>query len=159
MPSQSGPSRRDSRREPRLRRVVAICPAYSFAQGKIPSMISGRKGERSLGPSISRDRGRLSHSIWSSKPHSLSLRDKCFNDWGGGRGYDGFVPGEVTKIRNNPFRGYRATYPLHGRRACPEFNFFYQGVGQISPRAGIFFCRPLPKRGHICDIPAPPRNP
>ena len=24
--------------------------------------------------------------------------------------------------------------PLHGRQACPEFNSFHEGVGQISPR-------------------------
>ena len=45
--------------------------------------------------------------------------------------------------------------PLHGRQACPEFNSFYQGVGQICPREGLFLCRPLPKRGNNCDIPAP----
>ena len=46
--------------------------------------------------------------------------------------------------------------PLHGRQACPEFNSFYQGVGQICPREGLFSCRPLQERGQICDIPAPP---
>ena len=34
VPCRAGPSRRDSRREPRARRVGAICPAYCFATGK-----------------------------------------------------------------------------------------------------------------------------
>ena len=48
--------------------------------------------------------------------------------------------------------------PLHGRQACPGFNSSHQGVGQISPREGLFLCRSLPKRGQICDIPAPPQS-
>ena len=48
--------------------------------------------------------------------------------------------------------------PLHDRQACPEFNSFHQGVGQLSLREGLFSCPPLPKRGQICDIPAPPSN-
>ena len=45
--------------------------------------------------------------------------------------------------------------PLHGRQACPDFNSLYQGVGQISPRGGLFSCRPLSKRGQNGDNPAP----
>ena len=41
--------------------------------------------------------------------------------------------------------------PLHGRQACPEFNSFYQGIGQICPQEELFSCRPLQKRGQICD--------
>ena len=48
--------------------------------------------------------------------------------------------------------------PLHGRLACPEFNSFHQGVYQISPREGLFKCRPLPKRGQMCDITIPPQS-
>ena len=43
--------------------------------------------------------------------------------------------------------------PLHCRQACPEFNSFYEGIGQIFPREGLFSCRPLLKQGKICDIP------
>ena len=46
--------------------------------------------------------------------------------------------------------------PLHGRQACPEFNSFHQGVGQISSPEGLFSCRPRSKREQICCIPAPP---
>ena len=46
--------------------------------------------------------------------------------------------------------------PLHDRQACPAFNSFYQGFGQISPHEGLFSCRPFPKRGQICDMPYPP---
>ena len=28
--------------------------------------------------------------------------------------------------------------PLHTRQACPEFNSFHQGVGQICPRKGLY---------------------
>ena len=58
------------------------------------------------------------------------LTIKCFNDWRG-RGYDESVPGEVTKTTPS---GDRTTSSLHGRQACPEFNSFHQGVGQIYPR-------------------------
>ena len=47
---------------------------------------------------------------------------------------------------------------LYDRQACPEFNSFHQGVGQICPREGLFSCRPLGKRGQICDIPDPPNR-
>ena len=43
--------------------------------------------------------------------------------------------------------------PLYDRQAYPELNSFHQGVGQICPRERLFSCRPLPKRGQICDIP------
>ena len=53
-----------------------------------------------------------------------------FNDWRG-RGYDDFVPEEVTKIVPS---GGETTCPLHGRQTCPEFIAFDQGVGQICLR-------------------------
>ena len=28
--------------------------------------------------------------------------------------------------------------PLRGRQACPKFSSFHEGVGQISPREGLF---------------------
>ena len=77
---------------------------------------------------------------------------ECFNDWGG-RGYDDSVPGMTPK---QPLPGIRLHDPLHGRQVCPEFNSFHQGLGQINPSEGLFSCRPLPKRGEICYIPAPP---
>ena len=58
--------------------------------------------------------------------------------------------------RKQPLPGIGLHDPLHGRQACPEFNSFHQGVGQISPLEGLFECRLLPKRGKNCDIPAPP---
>ena len=48
-----------------------------------------------------------------------------FNDWGG-RGYDYFIPGEITK---QPLPGMRLHNPLHGQQACPEFIVFDQRVG------------------------------
>ena len=47
--------------------------------------------------------------------------------------------------------------PLHGRQAYSEFNSFHEGFGQTSPREELFSCRSLPRRGQICDIPAPPQ--
>ena len=64
-------------------------------------------------------------------------------------------PGRLSK---QPLPGIGLHDPLHGREACPEFNSFNQGVGQISPREGRFSGRSLPKRGQICDIPAPPNR-
>ena len=57
-------------------------------------------------------------------------RNEGFNDWGG-RGYDDFVPGLVTKMA---FPGTRLHDPLHGRQACPEFIACDQGIGQICLR-------------------------
>ena len=74
---------------------------------------------------------------------------ECFNDWGG-RGYDDSVPGRSPK---QPLPGIGLHDPLHDRQACPKFNSFHQEIGQISPREGLVSCRPLPKRGQICDIP------
>ena len=56
-----------------------------------------------------------------------------------------------------PLLGIGLHDPLYGRQACPEFNLFHQGVGQMSPREGLLSFRPLPKRRQICDIPAPNR--
>ena len=55
-----------------------------------------------------------------------------------------------------PLPGIGLHDPLHCRQACPESKSFNEGVDQISPRQGLFLCRPLPKRGQICDIPPPP---
>ena len=64
-------------------------------------------------------------------------------------------PGRSPK---QPLPGIGLHGPLHGREACPEFNSFHQEVGQISPREGLFSCRPFPNRGQSCDIPAPPNR-
>ena len=68
----------------------------------------------------------------ASGPCELSMfrTQEGFNDWGG-RGYDDFVPEEVTKTA---LPGMRLHDPLHGRQACPEFIAFDQRVGQICPR-------------------------
>ena len=83
----------------------------------------------------------------------ILVTKESFNDWGG-RGYDNFVPGMVTP--KQPLPGIGVRNHLHGRQACPEFNSSHQGLSQICPGEGLFLCRPLPKRGQICDIPAPP---
>ena len=54
-----------------------------------------------------------------------ALSSEGFNDWGG-RGYDYFIPGEITK---QPLPGMRLHNPLHGQQACPEFIVFDQRVG------------------------------
>ena len=78
---------------------------------------------------------------------------ECFNDWGGG---DTTIP-SPGRSPKQPLSGTGLhDDPLHDRQACPELNSFHKGVCQISPREGLFSCRPLPKRGQICDIPAPP---
>ena len=52
-----------------------------------------------------------------------------FNDWGG-RGYDDFVPGEVTKTA---LPGIGLHDPLNGRQTCPKFITLDQRVHQICP--------------------------
>ena len=73
-------------------------------------------------------------------------------DGGGG---DTTIPSPGRSPRQ-PLPGRGSHDPLHGRQVCPEFNSFHEGVGKISLREGLISCRPLPKRGKICDIPAPP---
>ena len=65
-----------------------------------------------------------------TKPSLAIPCTEGFNDWGG-RGYDDFVPGEVTKTAPP---GIGLHDPLHDRQACPEFIVFDQGVGQMCPR-------------------------
>ena len=73
-----------------------------------------------------------------------------------GRGGDTTIPSPGRSPKHLlPGIGLHA--PFHGRQACLEFNSFHQGVGQISPREGLFSCCTLPKRGQICDIPFPPQ--
>ena len=72
-----------------------------------------------------------------------------------GGGGDTTIP-SPWMARKQPLLGIGLHYHLHGRQACPEFNSFHQGVGQISPPEGLFSCRPHSKRGQICYIPAPP---
>ena len=44
-------------------------------------------------------------------------------------------PGRSPK---QPLPGIGLHDPLHGRQACPKLNSFHEGVGQISPRKGLF---------------------
>ena len=74
-----------------------------------------------------------------------------------GGGGDTTIP-SMGRSPKQPLSGIGLHDPLHGRQACPESNPFHQGFGQISPRKGLLSCRPLPKRGQICDIPAPPQS-
>ena len=53
-----------------------------------------------------------------------------------------------------PLPGIRLHDPLHGRQACPEFNLFRQGVGQICPRKGIFRAVPS-QNGDKFALPPP----
>ena len=87
---------------------------------------------------------------------TLTARDnnrRVFQRLGGGGGLTIPSPGRSPK---QPLPGIGLHDPLHGRQACPEFSSFHQGFDQISPLEGLFSYRPLPKRGQICDIRAPP---
>ena len=75
-----------------------------------------------------------------------------------GEGGDTTIP-SPGRSPKQPLPGIGLHDPLHGRQACPGLKSFYQGVGQICPRVGLFSCRPLQKRGQICYIPAPPPPP
>ena len=80
-------------------------------------------------------------------------RPKSVSTIGGGG--DTTIPSSGMTPKQ-PFPGIGLHDPLYGRQACPKVNSFHQGVGQVSPWAMPFSCRPLQKRGQICDIPAPP---
>ena len=45
--------------------------------------------------------------------------------------------------------------PLHGRQACPEFNSFHQGVGQISPPEDPFCAVPSQNGDKLITSPPP----
>ena len=65
--------------------------------------------------------------VWAAQaPRRLKSRSTI----GGGWGYDDSVPGVVTK---QPLPDVGQHDHLHGRQAFPEFNSFYQGLGQIYP--------------------------
>ena len=85
----------------------------------------------------------------------FGARNRAFQRWGGGGDTTIPSPGRSPK---QPLPGIGLHDTLHDRQACPEFNCFHQRFGQISPQEGLFSCRPLPKRGRICDIPAPLPN-
>ena len=85
------------------------------------------------------------------------------------RQYVSVIDGRVVK----PLGGGDATIPSTGRspkqplpriglnytrQACPEFHLFRRGVGQVCTPKELFSCRPLPKRGHICNIMSPPNR-
>ena len=72
-----------------------------------------------------------------------------------GGGGDTTIP-SPEMARKQPLPGIGLHDPLHNRQACPEFNLFHQGVGQISLPEGLFLCRPLPKPGQICGIALEP---
>ena len=74
-----------------------------------------------------------------------------------GGGGDRTIPSPGRSLKP-PFPGIGLHDLLHCRQACPESNSFHQGVGQMSPREGLFSCRSLSKRGQFCDIPAPPQS-
>ena len=74
-----------------------------------------------------------------------------------GKGGDTTIP-SPGRSSKQPLPGIELYDPLHGRRACPEFNSFHQVVDKIRPREGLFSCHPLPKREQICDIPATPKS-
>ena len=54
---------------------------------------------------------------------------------GGGEGTTILSPGRSPK---QPLPGIGLHDPLHGRQACPKFNSFHEGFGQISPREWLF---------------------
>ena len=67
-------------------------------------------------------------------------------------------PGRSPKQKTTPSRDIGLPYPLHGRRACPEFNSFHQGVGQISPQEGYFCAVPSLNGDIFVTSPLPPQS-
>ena len=87
-----------------------------------------------------------------SKEYNLLHATKSLSTIGGGGDTTIPPPGRSPK-ENLPGIGLHD--PLHCQQAFLDFNSFQQGVGQICPRERLFSCRPLSKRGQICDIPHP----
>ena len=103
---------------------------------------------------MSREYGRNSSSRIARAIRLLRFRAvRSVSTIGGGGDTTIPSPGRSPK---QPLPGIGLHDPLYGRQACPKCSSFLQRVGQISPREGLFSCRPLSKREHICDIPAPP---
>ena len=92
------------------------------------------------------------HHVACSLLHTIHYASSSVSTIGGGGDSTIFSPGRLPK---QPLPGIGLHDPLHGRQACPEFNSYLQRVGQISLQEGLFLCRPLPKRGQMCDTPAP----
>ena len=82
---------------------------------------------------------------------NIQVINERLNDWGGG---DTTIP-SPGRSQKQPLPGIGLRDPLYGRQACSKFYSCHQGVGQRIPREGLFPCRPLPKWGQNCDIPAP----
>ena len=71
---------------------------------------------------------------------------------GGGRDTTISSPGRSPK---QPFPGIGLHDSLHGRQACPNSAHFTRRLVKQVPGRGYFHAVPSPKRGQICDIPAP----
>ena len=72
-----------------------------------------------------------------------------------GEGGDTTIPSSERSPKQ-PLPGIGLHDPLHGRQACPEFNSFHQGVGQISPREGFFRAVPSQNEDKFVTSPRPP---
>ena len=68
---------------------------------------------------------------WFDHPEHV----RVFQRLGGGGDTTTLSPGRSPK---QPLPGIGLHDPLHGRQACPKFNSFHEGVGQISPREVLF---------------------
>ena len=71
-----------------------------------------------------------------------------------GVGVDTKIPSPERSTKQ-PLPGIELHDPLHGRQACPEFNSFHQGVGQISPGRAYFRAVPSKNGGKVVTSPPP----
>ena len=65
----------------------------------------------------------------------IIIRPMSVSTIGGGGDTTILSPGRSPE---QPLPGIGLHDPLHGRQACPKPNSFLGGVGQISPRKGLF---------------------
>ena len=79
---------------------------------------------------------------------------ELFTDWGG-RGYDDFVPGEVTKTAPS---GDRTHDPLYGRQACPEFSSSTRGLVKHVPGRSYFRAVSSQNGDKFVTSPTPPQS-
>ena len=113
-------------------------------------VVSGSLEGEGKGAKIDRDisiRMLCTHFHTHTHSHILSV-----STIGGGGGTRILSPRRSPK---QPLPGIGLNDPLHGRQACPEFNSFHQGVGQV-PGRGCF--RTIPSRNGYKFLTSPSQS-
>ena len=95
--------------------------------------------------------GRMTKGLSLRMVFSLLFQDTLFTV-GGSR--DTTIPSPGWSPKQS-LPGIGLHDPLHGREACPEFNSFYQGVGQMCHGRGYFRAVPCQSGDKFVISPTP----